>query len=62
MGKRTLTDYVQDRIDLYEAMASEAMSREHSNLVMMYTSILDELDRLMFIIKLECEKGDDKKC
>lgn len=60
MGKRTLIDYVQDRIDLYESMALEAMTREKGDLVLLYTSIFDELNRLIFIIKLECDEGDDK--
>lgn len=60
MGKRTLTDYLQDRIDLYEAMATHARARDNSNLFLTFTSILDELDRLLFIIKLESFEEEKK--
>lgn len=62
MVKRTLTDYLQDRIDLYESLALHSRARDNGDMVLLYTTILDELDRLIFIIKLECEEGENKKC
>lgn len=56
MDKRKLTSYLQDRIDLYLEMANQAKAKDNDYLFFSYMMVVDEFDRLIFVVNFEKEE------
>lgn len=56
MDKRKLTSYLQDRIDLYLEMAKQAKAKDNDYLFFSYMMVVDEFDRLIFVVNFEKEE------